>query len=333
MTVPELHARYSAPLEALQTLLVEEAAHWSWDKTPHVDRVISEQIRRPGKRLRPITAFTVAELLGSDACALLPTVASVEFYHLATLLFDDIEDGSASRDGVASVHVSSGLSLAINAAGILRSFASHAIHRSARLSPARRTAALDRLHTMETTVPFGQSADIGWREGRYGTYKDFPYLDVARRKTGALFGYAAWLGAFVTTGDERNADRFTKLGQELGILYQLRDDHEDLFASREGGGVGTDLAERNLTYPLITLLRTIEEQGREKIAAHLAARLRDGLTPPEEAEVLQLLAEYGIEGAVEREIRSRAGSILEKCAALAPSTLEPMERLLHALEV
>ena len=52
-----------------------------------------------GKRLRPLVAVAAARLVGAEGDAHQKLAAAVEFIHTATLLHDDIVDGSRTRRG------------------------------------------------------------------------------------------------------------------------------------------------------------------------------------------------------------------------------------------
>ena len=72
-------------------------------------------LNRKGKRLRPMILLLLADNLGFSKEEILPIGFFVETVHNATLIVDDIEDGSLSRKGEPCVHIKYGIDTAINA--------------------------------------------------------------------------------------------------------------------------------------------------------------------------------------------------------------------------
>jgi octaprenyl-diphosphate synthase len=81
------------------------------------------------------------------------------------------------------------------------------------------------------------------------------YLQIVRRKTGALFGASAELATVDTDGGEAAAPRLVQYGLHLGTAFQMVDDCLDLIGEEHemGKTLGTDLEKGKVTLPVIRL--------------------------------------------------------------------------------
>jgi geranylgeranyl pyrophosphate synthase len=209
---------------------LDELAQWPWHAVPPLRDLIHQQLTTPGKRLRAHLALSTVEALGGDPRRVYAPAASAELYHLAALILDDIEDNSAFRRGAPAVHTTTATSTAINVAATIRSLAYHPVHRSPYLSTEEKYEIHRRLDGAATHLVLGQSIDIGWHNGWYASPAEFPYREMVRWKTGVLFGYSAWCGAYVSGADADTCQAAERFGTAAGALYQMVDDHADGFA-------------------------------------------------------------------------------------------------------
>jgi geranylgeranyl pyrophosphate synthase len=217
-------------LNEVSQCALDELAHWPWHVVPPLRDLIHKQLATPGKRLRARLALSIVESLDGDPHRVYAPAASAELYHLAALILDDIEDNSEFRRGAPAVHTTTATSTAINVAATIRSLAYHPVHRSPYLSNEEKYEIHRRLDNAATHLVLGQSIDIGWHNGWYATPAEFPYAEMVRWKTGVLFGYSAWCGAFVAGAAPDTCAAAERFGVEAGALYQLVDDHADGFA-------------------------------------------------------------------------------------------------------
>jgi geranylgeranyl pyrophosphate synthase len=308
MKLPE---RYAEFLDAVGQVMLAELQHWAWPELGPLRRIVEGQVRQVGKRLRPVTALRFAELHGGEPHRVVAAAASVEFYHLAALVLDDVQDNSTVRRGVSAVHTASSVSTAINVAATIRSLSYHPIHRDHDLDTAAKQALHRELDEAATRLVLGQSIDIGWHEGWYGSYLDFPYERMLRAKTGSLFGCAAAMGARIGGAPESEVDAARRQGTALGALYQYVDDYLDVFG---GNGVlrrpaYEDFRAGKMSGPVVHLLQALHAAGREPETASVLGRLADR-SPAEGWEwLLSLLREHEVEAAMKRELAERAGAL------------------------
>jgi len=182
-----------------------------------------------GKRVRPALAMLCCEAAGGEAADALDYAVGVELVHNASLVVDDIIDRSELRRGEPSAWAAYGHGPAIVASdGLLgEAFALFSD------DPGALETAADSL------VELGQ--------GEATELADQPeteaeYMELARRKTGALFRAAAELGAIAADADDDTIDALGEYAERVGVAFQLRDDVLDVTAETGdlGKPAGTD---------------------------------------------------------------------------------------------
>ncbi len=141
------------------------------------------------------------------------------------------------------------------------------------------------------------------------------YFDIIGGKTAALTGCCSQLGALFSGANERVVESLTTFGYDLGMAFQVADDVLDLAGTEAEAGktLGTDLAQRKLTLPLIHLLRHGEPAEARRLRQLLEAPLADG------AALRDLLQSSGALRAALAEAERFARSARQALQALPPS--------------
>ena len=313
-----LRARYQVQLDNVNLLMTDEVAHWPWAAVSEVEKVIRDQLARKGKQLRPLLALAVADLLGGRLDRVCAPAASLEFYHLAALVLDDIQDNSSVRRGAPAVHTTATTSMGINIASTLRSLAYHPIHRCEELVPGEKLGMHRELDRAATELVLGQSIDIGWHLGWYRSYADFPYDQMVRWKTGSMFGCAAAMGARAANARPAVTDAARQLGISIGALYQLIDDYLDVFG--DGRQLQRpkyeDFRGRKMSGPVILLLRTLTSAGCQADADRVGAVFAGGGTGQSWDWLVDMMHARGIGGLLREQLASQAMSIETQMTAL-----------------
>lgn len=174
-----------------------------------------ETVLMSGKYLRGrllLRLFTAGKIPEPDSHAHWLLAGGIEFIHAASLLHDDIVDGDAIRREAASFWKQHGIPPALLSGDWLLLQAVQTI--TPLLEPATTTRVLQVLQDMAATEldaahrPIHPDADFA------------RYLEHARKKTGGLFGLAAVLAT-------PDIPVLEEAAQQLGIAYQLNDDHQD----------------------------------------------------------------------------------------------------------
>jgi geranylgeranyl diphosphate synthase type II len=256
-------------------LLVEEALRRALPvgESPEVLAAAMDSLLAPSKRLRPILALLVAEVLGSDPRSILPAACAVEMAHTSSLVLDDqpsMDDGKQRR-GRPACHIAHGESTAILAAFALlnRGYEILAEGWPGGPSAALRAAIAQDLARAVGTAGMiaGQARDLAMTD----RYVDFPTLEfIHSRKTGALFIAAAAVGAAGASASARQA--VMAYAKNLGLAFQIVDDLIDATgASAEAGkDVGKDLKKT-------TFVSFAGVAGARQLAAELIETSQDAL--------------------------------------------------------
>ena len=292
-----------------------------------------EKFTRKGKAIRGGLVALGCEMAGGRAAApaAIRAGAALELIQSGLLIHDDIMDRDPRRRGGPSVHeqyarlapfpagpeaAHFGTSLAICAGEIAIFLAFEAI--AGLPGPAGRTAAVDRLFASEFgLVGLGQMLDIEAGASRRPVSRR-RILEIYRVKTARYSFYLPLAAGWLLGGGRRAAlPAFERLGQDLGLVFQIKDDELGLFGrpSATGKPVGSDIREGKKTLLALELLR--RARGPEK--ARLASLFgKKDLTPAEAASVR--------EAAVRLGARERLQQIAADLAAEA-------ERVIRTLEV
>ena len=212
-----------------------------------------------GKRVRPTVTLLACEAAGGDAAAAVDFAVGVELVHNASLVVDDIIDRSAVRRGTPSAWAEYGYGPAIVASDGLLGEAFGLFSRNER---AMRVVA-------ESMVELGEGEAVELVD-RPTTEAE--YMDLARRKTGALFRAAAELGAVAADADGFAVEAFGEYAERVGVAFQIRDDVLDATADEEelGKPTGQDEAVDRPSLLQVTDLTPEEANERARTQADMA---------------------------------------------------------------
>ncbi|XP_061086516.1 geranylgeranyl pyrophosphate synthase-like [Conger conger] len=174
----------------------------------------------------------------------------VEMLHNASLLIDDIEDGSKLRHGLPTAHNTYGIPSVINSANYVYFLCLEKVLTLEHPEAVRVfTCQLLELHQ-------GQGLDIHWRD-TYTCPSEAEYQSMVRQKTGGLFGLAVGLMQLFSgwTCDLK------PLLDTLGLFFQILDDYANLHSREytENKSFCEDLTEGKFSFPIIHAIRSKPE--------------------------------------------------------------------------
>jgi geranylgeranyl diphosphate synthase type I len=190
-----------------------------------------EHVSSPGKQVRARLALHSARSLGLDLQSAVAIAAASELIHNASLVHDDIQDGSDLRRGSSTIWARHGRDIAICAGDLMISAAYAAL---AQVGGPHVSRALARLHERISQVIHGQVSDLASRDVASTTF--FQYRTIAVAKSAPLLGlplelsliHAGRLDCLVQA--ERAADAFA-------LAYQMADDVEDVESDMANGSL------------------------------------------------------------------------------------------------
>jgi len=204
-----------------------------------------------GKRLRPSMLLMAAEAMGGDPKTVVPAAVSIELVHNFTLIHDDIMDNAETRRGRPAVHVKWDEAGAILAGDTLYSKAFEILTAVKAPKPEDMVASVTMLARTCAAICEGQWLDMEFE--RRDQVTESEYLEMIEKKTGVLYGAAAWMGARLSGAPEKQAEGLERFGRLVGMAFQIQDDVLDLTAPAKvlGKPRGGDLAEGKKTLIMI----------------------------------------------------------------------------------
>jgi octaprenyl-diphosphate synthase len=226
----------------------------------HVNAVILERMQSPvalspelaghliaggGKRMRPMLTLACARLLDYAGARHHQLAAAVEFIHTATLLHDDVVDGSGLRRGRRTANIIWG-----NPASVL--VGDFLFSRSFELMVEDGSLRVLKILSRASAIIAEGEVDQLTAQRRVETGEDH-YLEIIQAKTAALFAAACRIAAVVAERGEEAEAALDCYGRNLGIAFQLVDDAIDYASDSEtmGKGVGDDFRDGKVTLPVI----------------------------------------------------------------------------------
>ena len=223
---------------------------------PLVDRVADHIIAGGGKRLRPLLVVLAGRACGHTGRAHIEAAAFIEFIHTATLLHDDVVDGSALRRGRHTANQVFG-----NPASVL--VGDFVYSRAFQMMAALASQPVMEIMAEATNV-IAEGEVLQLMNAHDPHTTEQRYLEVIFRKTAKLFEAGAEVAAVLSGATPHVRQELAAYGRHLGTAYQLVDDVLDYRSNpkERGKNLGDDLAEGKPTLPLIHALRHGTEQQR-----------------------------------------------------------------------
>ena len=270
----------------------------------HTDGLLSqalEHIRnRAGKRMRPILILLMAKNFGEITDVTQHAAVGLELLHTASLVHDDVVDESGERRGQKSVNAMFDNKVAVLVGDYILSTA--LLH----VSYTHSEIIVRYLAELGRTLSNGEILQLSNIQNQ--EISEEVYYQVIKQKTAALFEACAAIGALSAGAAEEEIQEAKKFGQNLGVIFQIRDDIFDYYdQAHVGKPTGNDMAEGKLTLPVIYALRST---GNQDMLA-LARKVKAGtVTKDEIAELVKFTKENGgIEYADQRMWELHAESV------------------------
>ena len=220
--------------------------------------------QRGGKRMRPILMMLMARNFGTVSDVTQHSAVGLELLHTASLVHDDVVDESSERRGQASVNASYNNKVAVLVGDYILSTA--LLH----VSYTGHQRIIEYLAELGRTLAAGEILQLSNIQNQ--VISEDVYYDVIKQKTAALFEACAAIGAMSGGATEEQMQKARQFGQNLGIMFQIRDDIFDYFDSKEiGKPTGNDMTEGKLTLPVIYALNTTDFESMQTLARKVKA--------------------------------------------------------------
>ena len=214
-----------------------------------VDQVAEHIISGGGKRLRPLIVLLSSRACGYRGSSHIDAAAFIEFIHTATLLHDDVVDGSSRRRGRDTANAVYGNQASVLVGDFVYS---RAFQMMAAIGSQR---VMEIMSEATNVIAEGEVLQL-MNAGDPDTTQQ-RYLEVVYRKTAKLFEAGAEVAAVIASASPSQQRALGDYGRHLGTTYQLIDDVLDYRSNPEelGKNLGDDLAEGKPTLPLIQALK------------------------------------------------------------------------------
>jgi len=258
MKIEDIRALASDDLAAVDQR-IRERLH---SEVALVDQVSTYIIARGGKRLRPLLVLLAARAAGYRGRRHIDAAALIEFIHTATLLHDDVVDGSSMRRGQDTANEVWGNETSVLVGDFLYSRAFQMMAEMGSLE------VMSIMANATNTIAEGEVLQLLNAHDPQTTEQR--YLDVIYRKTAKLFEAGAEIAAVLAQASAADRGALAEYGRHVGTAFQLVDDLLDYRGSAEerGKNLGEDLAEGKPTLPLIHALKNgnIEQRAAIRLA-------------------------------------------------------------------
>ena len=275
---------------------------------PLIGQVSSYIISAGGKRLRPALLLLVAGALGYSGAQRFNLAAVVEFIHTATLLHDDVVDGSTLRRGRATANQSFGNPASVLVGDFLYS---RAFQMMLEANNIRVMAIL-----ADATNVIAEGEVLQLMNMHDPSLDEAGYLRVIRSKTAKLFEASARLGAMLAGSSVDIERACADYGQALGTAFQVIDDLLDYDGDAEemGKNLGDDLREGKATLPLIAAM----QRGSPAQRAAIAQAIEQGSVNDLE-QIIAIVRQTGALDVTRRAAAAEAQRAVDAASLLPPN--------------
>lgn len=224
-----------------------------------------EHVRQSsGKRMRPMFILLMAKNYGKVNEVTQHAAVGLELLHTASLVHDDVVDESRERRGQSSVNAVYNNKVAVLVGDYILSTA--LLH----VNYTRNQEIVNTLAELGRTLSNGEILQLSNIQNK--EISEAVYYQVIKQKTAAFFEACACLGAMSVGADRSDIELARKFGQNIGVIFQIRDDIFDYYDKEEiGKPTGNDMAEGKLTLPAIHALNSTADEAMLAVARKVKA--------------------------------------------------------------
>lgn len=242
-------------LEVFNTMFAEAMSHADGQLSMALDYIR----QRNGKRMRPMLIMLMAKNYGQVTETTYRAALGLELLHTASLVHDDIVDEAAERRGQASVNAVYDNKVAVLVGDYILSTALLNVSMTGNLDIVNYLARLGQ------TLSNGEILQLTSNGSEEISEK--AYYDVIKMKTAALFEACCTMGAMSVSTSEQQMEEARTFGQQLGMIFQIRDDIFDYYDNPTiGKPTGNDMIEGKLTLPVIHALMKTQQKDMLTLA-------------------------------------------------------------------
>jgi len=241
----------ASDLITVEKRMREQAKDHHEDLSAALDHLIDSG----GKRIRPNITLLIGKMLNGDLNSLITLSAAIELLHTATLVHDDLIDGSLLRRGIPTLNSKWSPAATVLTGDFL--FAKAAFL-------AAETDSLPVMKLFSNTLSTIVNGEIVQMFSSRCNPDRNEYYQRIYAKTASLFETSSLAAALISNCDEITKENIRQYGLQLGLAFQIIDDIFDFTSDQQqiGKPVGGDLLQGLITLPAILYF---EENKNETI--------------------------------------------------------------------
>jgi len=207
--------------------------------------------------MRPMLIFLFSKLLNSGNVneKVYRGASVIELIHTATLIHDDVVDESKRRRGFFSINAIWKNKIAVLVGDFLLS-------RGMILCIENKD--YDHLDIISESVKkMSEGELLQIEKSRSLDINEKVYFDIIKKKTASLISSCCKIAAASVTKQKKIIESVSKIGENIGIAFQIKDDLFDYGKKKIGKPRGIDIKEKKLTLPLIYTLNEVDKNKRK----------------------------------------------------------------------
>ncbi len=246
-------------------------------------------LRAGGKRVRPAFAIMTASMFGKEK-EIIPLAAALEMIHMASLIHDDVVDQADTRRGRGTINALYGDGYAVYVGDYVLTRAIEIVRQQ-----PNSNRLLQIMADLSIEMSLGEVEQLRSAFDIKQTVEDYNYrID---RKTALLMATSCQAAAVASGASEDEIDIFYKIGYNLGMEFQIRDDILDMRSNTKklGKPAGSDLAHGIMTLPTILVLQQ-DFAEKEELLQLIENRFSGGQSEVERAIAI-IIKQGGLEEA------------------------------------
>ena len=224
---------------------------------PLLNTIMHYIVKRKGKMVRPMFVLFCSKLHGDINERTYRGASLIELLHTATLVHDDVVDGSDKRRGFFSLNALWKNKIAVLvgdyllAKGLLLSIDNDDFDMLKIVSESVRKMSEGELLQLEKARRLDITEEV--------------YYDIITKKTASLIASCCAIGAAAVNAPNDTIERMRLFGEYTGIAFQIKDDLFDYGEANVGKPTGNDIKEKKLTLPLIHILQKVPHALKKEI--------------------------------------------------------------------
>ena len=241
----------------------EKFSNLMLSKVPLLNRITHYIIKRKGKQMRPMLIFLCSKLLNSGKVneKVYRGASVIELIHTATLIHDDVVDESNKRRGFFSINAIWKNKIAVLVGDFLLS-------KGMLLCIDNKDYdILDVISESVKQMSEGELLQI--EKTKKLDIDEETYFEIIKKKTASLIASCCKIAAISVGCKSDDIDKISKLGLNIGIAFQIKDDLFDYGKRRIGKPRGIDIKQKKLTLPLIYAINNVEKREKKWLISSL----------------------------------------------------------------